>query len=326
MTPLRTCLGLAAAFCAALSGPSTAQDFPSRPVTMVVPFAAGGPGDVIARLLGPAMGAALGQTVVVENAVGAGGTIGTNRVAKAAPDGYTVLLMHVGQATSATLFRRLPYDPVEDFAPIGLVTDAPMILVAPNDLPGASFAEALAAVRAAPDKVLLGNAGIGSASHLCGLLLMDRLETKLTTVQYRGGGPALIDLMAGRLNLWCDPANGPTPYVRDGKMRALAVTTRSRLATLPDVPTADEAGLKGFDVSTWYGLYAPRGTPPEAVGRLLAALRQALRDPVVKERFEALSLQPIEEARISPEALRAHLVAEVAKWAPVIRKAGIYAD
>lgn len=307
-------------------GPAAAQDYPSRPVTMVVPFSAGGPGDIIGRLLGPAMGGALGQTIVVENVVGAGGTIGTNRVAKAAPDGYTLLLMHVGQATSVTLFRKLPYDPVADFAPIGLVTDAPMILVAPTEFPGTTLGEAIAHIKAHPEQVLLGNAGIGSASHLCGLLLMDRVGTKLTTVQYRGGGPALIDVMAGRLNLWCDPANGPTPYVREGKMKALAVTTLSRLPNLPEVPTADEAGLKGFDVSTWYGLYAPRGTPPAVVDRLLGALRLALRDPVVKERFEALSLQPIEEARVSPEALRAHLSAEVAKWAPVIQKAGIFAD
>ncbi|WP_375458257.1 tripartite tricarboxylate transporter substrate-binding protein [uncultured Enterovirga sp.] len=312
--------------CGVACAPAGAQEFPNRPVTMVVPFSAGGPGDIIGRLLGPAMGAALGPTIVVENAVGAGGTIGTNRVAKAAPDGYTILLMHVGQATSVTLFRKLPYDPVEDFAPIGLVTDAPMIIVAPNDFPGTSFAEAIAHIKANPDRVLLGNAGIGSASHLCGLLLMDRVGTKLTTVQYRGGGPALIDVMAGRLNLWCDPANGPTPYVQEGKMKALAVSTLSRLPNLPEVPTADEAGLKGFDVSTWYGLYAPRGTPPAVIDRLLVALRAALRDQTVKERFVALSLQPIEESRVTPEALRAHLVAEVAKWAPVIRKAGVFAD
>lgn len=303
-----------------------AQDYPSRPVTMVVPFAAGGPGDVIARLLTPAMSASLGQPVTVENVVGAGGTIGTNRVAKAEPDGHTILLMHVGQATSATLFRKLPYDPVGDFAMIGLVTDAPMILVAPNDFPARTFAEAIALIRREPDKVLLGNAGVGSASHLCGLLLMDRVGTKLTTVQYRGGGPALIDLMANRLSLWCDPANGPVPYVKDGKMRALSITTPRRLAALPDVPTASEAALPGFDVSTWYGLYAPKGTPQAAIDKLVAALRRALRDPTVKERFAALSLEPMDESQASPEALRAHLVAEIAKWAPVIRKAGVFAD
>jgi tripartite-type tricarboxylate transporter receptor subunit TctC len=309
-----------------LLGPALAEGFPVRPLTMVVPFAAGGPGDVIARLLTPAMSASLGQPVTVENVVGAGGTIGTNRVAKAAPDGHTVLLMHVGQATSATLFRKLPYDPVGDFATIGLVTDAPMVLVAPTEFPAKTFQQALELMRNDPDKVLLGNAGVGSASHLCGLLLMERAGAKLTTVQYRGGGPALIDLMANRLSLWCDPANGPVPYVKDGKLLALAVTTPKRLAALPDVPTADEAGLPGFAVSTWYGLYAPKGTPQAAIDKLVAALRQALRDPIVKERFAALSLEPMDEAQASPEALRAHLVAEVAKWAPIIKKAGVFAD
>lgn len=316
----------ACVFALAIAAEARADAYPSRPISMVMPFAAGGPGDVIARLLTPAMGASLGQSVTIENVVGAGGTIGTNRVAKAAPDGYTVLLMHVGQATSATLFRKLPYDPVGDFEPIGLVTDAPMVLVAPNDFPAKSFPEAMTYIRANPDKVMLGNAGIGSASHLCGLLLMDRLGTKLTTVQYRGGGPALIDVMAGRLSLWCDPANGPVPYVAEGKMKALAITTPARLAQLPGVPTVQESGLADFQVSTWYGLYAPRGTPPEALDKLGTALRAALRDPIVKKRFQALSLEPMPDDKATPAALRAHLQSEIAKWAPVIKKAGVFAD
>ena len=311
---------------AGIGASARADDYPTRPVTMVMPFAAGGPGDIIARLLTPVMGASLGQAVTVENVVGAGGTIGTNRVAKAQADGYTLLLMHVGQATSATLFRKLPYDPVGDFEPIGLVTDAPMILVAPNDFPAKTFTEALAYLKTSPDKVLLGNAGVGSASHLCGLLLMDRLGTKLTTVQYRGGGPALIDVMAGRLSLWCDPANGPIPYVADGKMKALAITTGRRLAQLPGVPTAQEAGLADFQVSTWYGLYAPKGTPAPALEKIGNALRAALRDPTVKERFEALSLEPMPDDKATPAALRAHLQAEIEKWSPIIKKAGVYAD
>ena len=310
----------------AAGAPARADDYPSRPVTMVMPFAAGGPGDIIARLLTPVMGASLGQAVTVENVVGAGGTIGTNRVAKAQADGYTLLLMHVGQATSATLFRKLPYDPVGDFEPIGLVTDAPMILVAPNDFPAKTFTEAMAHMKAKPDSVLLGNAGVGSASHLCGLLLMDRLGTKLTTVQYRGGGPALIDVMAGRLSLWCDPANGPIPYVAEGKMKALAITTGKRLKQLPDVPTVQESGLADFQVSTWYGLYAPKGTPAPVLAKIGAALRAALRDPTVKERFEALSLEPMPDDKATPEALRAHLSAEIAKWSPIIKKAGVFAD
>ena len=324
---MKRLLALALGFLTIAAGVSArADDYPSRPVTMVMPFAAGGPGDIIARLLAPVMGASLGQAVTVENVVGAGGTVGTNRVAKAQADGYTLLLMHVGQATSATLFRKLPYDPVGDFEPIGLVTDAPMILVAPNDFPAKTFTEAMAHMKAKPDSVLLGNAGVGSASHLCGLLLMDRLGTKLTTVQYRGGGPALIDVMAGRLSLWCDPANGPIPYVAEGKMKAFAITTGNRLKQLPDVPTAQEAGLADFQVSTWYGLYAPKGTPAPVLEKIGNALRAALRDPTVKERFEALSLEPMPDDKATPEALRAHLSAEIAKWSPIIKKAGVFAD
>ncbi|WP_171219994.1 tripartite tricarboxylate transporter substrate-binding protein [Enterovirga aerilata] len=293
---------------------------------MVVPFAAGGPGDVIGRILGSAMGQNLGQTVVIENVGGAGGTIGTGKVANAPPDGYTVLLMHVGQATSVTLFRKLNYDPVGDFEPIGLVTDVPMILVGNNDFPPRDLRELAAYIREHREKVLLGNAGIGSASHLCGLLLMSTLDTQMTTVQYRGGGPALIDIMGGRINLWCDPATGPTPYVREGKMRAYAVTTKSRLPTLPDLPTADEAGLPGFEVSTWYGLYAPKGTPKPVVERLVVALQAALKDPTVAQRFGELSMQPVPADKANPPALASHLRAEVDKWAPIIRKAGIHAD
>ncbi len=320
--------GFWALICAALLGgaPALADTFPSRPITMVVPFAAGGPGDVIGRILGAAMGQQLGQTIVIENVGGAGGTIGTAKVAKAAPDGYTVLLMHVGQATSVSLFHKLTYDPVGDFAQIGLVTDVPMILVGNNDFPPRDLRELSAYVKEHKDKVLLGNAGIGSASHLCGLLLMSTLGTEATTVQYRGGGPALIDIMAGRINLWCDPATGPTPYVKEGKMRAYAVTTKSRLATLPDLPTADEAGLPGFEVSTWYGLYAPNGTPKPVLDRLLGSLQAALKDPTVVQRFGELSMQPVAAEKVNPAALAAHLRAEVDKWASIIRKAGIHAD
>ena len=206
------------------------------------------------------------------------------------------------------------------------MTDVPMVLVAPPEFPPKDLNEAVIYAKSNSETVLLGNAGVGSASHLCGLLLMDALQTKLTTVQYRGGGPALIDVMAGRLHLWCDPATGPTPYVREGKMKALAITTKTRLPTLPDVPTADEAGLPGFEVSTWYGLYAPRGTPEPVMNKLVHALQQAVKDPTVIERFAALSMQPVTEQQATPAALRSHLKAEVEKWAPVIRKAGVYAD
>jgi tripartite-type tricarboxylate transporter receptor subunit TctC len=196
--------------------PTFAQDYPNRPITLVVPFSAGGPGDVIARLLGTSMSATLKQAIVIENVVGAGGTLGTNRVAKAPPDGYTLLLMHVGQATAPALYAKLPFDPIGDFAPIGLVTDVPMILVARPNFPAKDLKELVAHVRALGDKVTYGNVGLGSASHLCGLMFMSTVEAKLTPVYYKGGGPALNDIIAGHIDVYCDPATGPTPYIQAG--------------------------------------------------------------------------------------------------------------
>ena len=238
--------------------PALAEDFPSRPITMVVPFSAGGPGDVIARLLGTSMSATLKQSIIIENVVGAGGTLGTNRVAKAAPDGYTILLMHVGQATAPSLYAKLPFDPVGDFAPIGLVTDVPMILVARANFPAKDMKELVAHVRAQGDKVTYGNVGLGSASHLCGLMFMSAIETKLTPIYYKGGGPALNDIIAGHIDVYCDPATGPTPYIQAGTIPGYAITSKKRVPTLPNLPTAAEAGVPKFDVTTWYGMYAPK--------------------------------------------------------------------
>jgi tripartite-type tricarboxylate transporter receptor subunit TctC len=302
---------------------ASAQDFPSRPITMVVPFSAGGPGDVIARLIGGAMSATLKQPVVIENVVGAGGTIGTNRVAKAAPDGHTVLLMHVGQATAPALYAKLPFDPVGDFATIGLVTDVPMILVARPKFPAKNLKELVAHVRAEGDKLTYGNVGLGSASHLCGLMFMSAIDAKLTPVYYKGGGPALNDLIAGHVDVYCDPATGPTPHIQAGTLRGYAITGKTRVATLPDLPTAAEAGLPAFDVTTWYGLYAPRNTPKPVVDTLVAALQTALKDPDVVRRFAELSMAPVEPARATPAALESFLKSEVQKWGRIIGAAGI---
>ena len=233
--------------------PAFAQEFPSRPITLVVPFSAGGPGDVIARLLGTSMSATLKQALVIENVVGAGGTLGTNRVAKAAPDGYTLLLMHVGQATAPALYAKLPFDPVGDFAPIGLVTDVPMILVARANFPAKDLKELVSYVRTQGDKVTYGNVGLGSASHLCGLLFMSAIEAKLTPIYYKGGGPALNDIIAGHIDVYCDPATGPTPYIQAGTIPGYAITSKKRVPTLPNGPTSAEAGVPKFDVTTWYG-------------------------------------------------------------------------
>ena len=304
--------------------PAFAQDYPSRPITMVVPFSAGGPGDVIARLLGTSMSATLKQSIVIENVVGAGGTLGTNRVAKAAPDGYTLLLMHVGQATAPALYAKLPFDPVGDFAPIGLVTDVPMILVARANFPAKDLKELVAYVRAQGDKVTYGNVGLGSASHLCGLMFMSAIEAKLTPIYYKGGGPALNDIIAGHIDVYCDPATGPTPYIQAGTIPGYAITSKKRVPTLPNVPTSAEAGVPKFDVTTWYGLYAPRNTPKPIVDALVDALQKALKDPPLVNRFAELSMAPVEEERATPAALEApSQERKSTRWGRIIKDAGI---
>jgi tripartite-type tricarboxylate transporter receptor subunit TctC len=306
-----------------LALPAFGQEYPSRPITLVVPFSAGGPGDVIARLLGSSMSATLKQPLVIENVVGAGGTIGTNRVAKAAPDGYTLLLMHVGQATAPALYAKLPFDPVGDFAPIGMVTDVPMIRVARPNFPAKDLKELVAYVRAQGDKLTYGNVGLGSASHLCGLMFMSAIETKLTAVYYKGGGPALNDVIAGHIDVYCDPATGPTPYIQAGTMPGYAITGNKRVPTLPNLPTAAEAGLPAFDVTTWYGMYAPRDTPKPIVDALVDALQKALKDPALINRFAELSMTPVEEERATPAALERLLKLEIERWGRIIRDAGI---
>jgi len=303
--------------------PAIAQDFPHRPITMVVPFSAGGPGDVIARLLGTSMGNTLKQSVIIENVVGAGGTLGTNRVAKATPDGYTVLLMHVGQATAPALYAKLPFDPIGDFAPIGLVTDVPMILVARANFPAKDLKELVTYVRAQGDKVTYGNVGLGSASHLCGLMFMSTIDSKLTPVYYKGGGPALNDIIAGHIDVYCDPATGPTPYIQAGTIPGFAITSKKRVSTLPNLPTSAEAGVPAFDVTTWYGLYAPRNTPKPIVDALVDALQKALKDPPLVNRFAELSMSPVEPERATPAALDAFLRSETEKWSRIIKQAGI---
>ncbi|HEU4379221.1 MAG TPA: tripartite tricarboxylate transporter substrate-binding protein [Hyphomicrobiaceae bacterium] len=303
--------------------PAAAQDYPNRVLTLVVPFAAGGPGDTIARIVAAAMSPHLGQQIIVENTLGAGGTIGTHRVAKATPDGYTILLMHVGQATSVSLYSKLPYDPVNDFEKIGLVTDVPMIIVARPDYPPADLKELIAFVKERGDKAMYAHSGVGSAAHLCGMVFQSATGTKPSVVPYKGGGPVLNDLMGGHIDFYCDPATGPTPLVQSGKLKAYAVTTRTRLKTLPNLPTTAEAGAPDIEVSTWYGLYAPRGTPKPIVGKLEAALQSALQDPSVVQRFAELSMEPVSQDRATSAALDAFLKAEVAKWATIIKAAGV---
>jgi tripartite-type tricarboxylate transporter receptor subunit TctC len=306
--------------------PAAAQNYPAKSVTMIVPFAAGGPTDTVARLIGQSMGKTMGQTIIVENVGGAGGTLGAARAAKASPDGYTVFLHHIGHATAATLYRKLPYDTVGDFSPIGLVTDVPMTLVAKGGFQPNTLGELIAYVKQNKDKVSYANAGVGAASHLCGMLFMSAIDTELTTVAYRGTGPAMNDLLGGQVDIMCDQTTNTTSQIKAGKIKAYAVTTPTRVPSLPDVPTSTEAGLPTLQVAVWHGLYAPKGTPKPVVDRLVAALHTALDDPLVKERFAELGTEPVAKDKATPDALAAHLKAEIAKWAPIIKKAGVYAD
>src|SRR3982751_5458958 len=278
----RLLAGLAAALFAAAAA---AQEYPSRTITIVVPFAAGGPTDTVARLIGQSMGKTLGQTVIVKNTAGAGGTIGVEKVAKAKPDGYTLLLMHIGISTSPSLYRNLRYDPIKELDPIGLIPDVPMTIVANKDFPPKDMKELIDYVRANKDKVTYANAGVGAASHLCGMLLMSAIQTDVTTVPYKGTGPAMTDLMGGQVDFMCDQTTNTTPQIKGGKVKAYAVTTKQRLKSLPDVPTADEAGLKGFEVTVWHGVWAPKGTPKPIIERLEKALQEALKDPNVISEF-----------------------------------------
>lgn len=307
-------------------GSVAAQDFPSKNVIMVVPFSAGGPTDTVARIIAQPMSKALKQQVIIENTAGAGGTLAAARVAKATPDGHTLLLHHIGHATSATLYRKLPFDTVNDFEPIGQVADIPMSLIGKKDLAANNLKELIAFIKTNKEKVLLGNAGIGAASHLCGMLLQTALQTEVTTLPYKGTGPAMNDLLGGQFDIMCDQTTSTTGQIKGGRVKAYGVTTRTRVASLPDIPTLDEAGLPGFEVVVWQGIYAPKGTPKPVVDKLVAALNEALRDPVVKARLAELGSEPVPPAKATPEGLRSHLKAEIAKWAPIIKKAGAYAD
>lgn len=305
---------------------SSAQDYPTRPITIIVPFSAGGPTDTVTRLVAEAMSRDLGQQIVVENVGGAGGTLGAARAAKAEPDGYTLLLYHIGMATTKILYRKLPHDPLSDFAYIGLVTEVPMTLVARPDFPADDLKSLIEYVKANKDKVTYANAGIGAASHLCGMLFMSAIETPLTTVPYKGTGPALTDLMGGQVDFMCDQTTNTTSQIKGGKVKAYVTTSKERLNNLPDLPTSAEAGMPDFQVGVWHGLYAPKGTPEPIIKRLNEALKKALKDENVIKRFAELGTAPVPEEEVTPEALEAKLKAEIARWEPVIKAAGVYAD
>ncbi|MFI0845701.1 tripartite tricarboxylate transporter substrate-binding protein [Mesorhizobium sp. IMUNJ 23232] len=325
MKKLLATLAVAASFTLAAYS-ADAQTYPERTITVVVPFAAGGPTDTVTRLVAEAMSKDLGQQIVVENVGGAGGTLGAGRVASADPDGYTLLLHHIGMSTSATLYRKLAYDTLNAFEYVGLVTEVPMTIVARKDLEPADLKSLVEYAKANKDTVTVANAGIGAASHLCGMLFMSAIDTPLVTVPYKGTGPAMTDLLGGQVDIMCDQTTNTTKQILGGTIKAYAVTTPKRLDVLPDVPTTDEGGLPGMQVAIWHGLYAPKGTPTEITERLSKSLQVALKDPNVVARFAELGTTPSPEADATPAALKAKLESEITRWQPIIEAAGQYAD
>lgn len=305
---------------------SAQSGFPDKPISLVVPFAAGGPTDVVARMMAIPMGKALGQSVIVENAVGAGGTIAATKVARATPNGYTILIHHMGMATAPALYKKLQFDPLKDFDYVGQVVDVPMTLLGRKDFPANNLPELLAYIKANKDKVSLANAGLGAVSHLCGLLFMTQIETDLNTIPYKGTGPAMNDLLGGQVDLLCDQTTQTVPMIKEQRVKVFGATTTKRLTALPAVPTLDEQGLKGFEVKVWHGIYAPKGTPKPVIDKLVAGLQAAMQDPMVKQRLAELSSEIVPQDKMTPAGLETHLKAEIAKWGPVIKKAGIYAD
>jgi len=304
-------------------------DYPEKPITLVVPFAAGGPTDKVARDLAEVLRKGLNnQTVLIENVGGAGGTLGANKVAKAAPDGHTLLLHHIGMATSPALYRNLPYKTLDDFEYLGMVNEVPMTLIGRPTLPANNYAELVKWLEANKGKINLANAGLGAASHLCGLLFQQSLKIDMTTVPYKGTAPAMTDILGGQVDIMCDQTTNTTSQIESGKVKAYAVTTLKPLTTpaLAKLPTLDSSGLKGFDVSIWHALYAPKGTPKAVQDKVNAALRNALKDPEFIKRQEALGAVVITDGRLAGAEHKKFVESEINKWGPAIKAAGQYAD
>jgi tripartite-type tricarboxylate transporter receptor subunit TctC len=318
---------LATAF--AMTATAALAEYPDKPITIVVPFAAGGPTDKVARDLAEALRKPLNnQPIIIENVGGAGGTLGATKVAKASNDGYTLLLAHIGISTAPALYRNLQYKTLEDFEYLGMVNEVPMTLIGRSTLPANNMAELMKWMEANKGKINLANAGLGAASHLCGLLFQQAAKIDMTTVPYKGTGPAMTDLLGGQVDLMCDQTTNTTSQIEAGKVKAFAVSTTKRLTTpaLAKLPTLDESGMKGFNVSIWHGMYAPKGTAKPIQDKLNAALRTALKDPEFIKRQEALGAVVVTDARLAPAEHKKFVEAEIAKWGPAIKAAGQYAD
>jgi len=311
---------------AALATGAAAQQYPTRSLTMLVPYAAGGPTDTVARVVAQSMGKPLGQSVIVENRPSAGGILAPEQVKNAKPDGYTILIHHIGMATTPALYRQLRFNPLADFDYIGLINDVPMTLIARGNFPAKDFKEFLDYIKKNKDKVSYANAGIGAASHLCGMLFMSAIQTDILTVPYKGTAPAMNDLLGGQVDFMCDQTTNTTSQIKSGKVKVYGVTSSKRVGSLPDVPTLAEQGLKGFEVGIWHGLYGPKGLPKPVSDKLVAALQEAVKDPAVQKRFADLGATTYPADKATPAALQQHLKAEIDKWGPLIKKAGVYAD
>ncbi|HET9645456.1 MAG TPA: tripartite tricarboxylate transporter substrate-binding protein [Burkholderiaceae bacterium] len=304
-------------------------EYPDKPVTIVVPFAAGGPTDKVARDLAEALRKPLGGQVIIENVGGAGGTLGAGKVAKSAPDGYTLLLHHIGMATAPALYRSLAFKPLDDFEYLGLVNEVPMTLIGRPSLPASNYAELSTWLAANKSKVNLAHAGLGSASHLCGLLYQSATKIEMTTVPYKGTAPAMTDLLGGQIDLMCDQTTNTSQQIDTGKVKAYAVTTARRITSSPalaKLPTLDEAGLKGFNVTIWHGLYAPKGTPKPVLEKLNTALKGALKDGEFIKHQEALGAVVVSDGRVNGAEHKKFVESEIARWTPIIKAAGQYAD
>jgi len=309
-----------------VSRTARAETYPTRPITLIVPFAAGGPTDVLARILGAHMQTTLGQTIVIENVTGASGTLAGLRAARAAPDGYTITIGHWGTHVLNGAIYQLQYDVLHDFAPIALLANGPQLIIGRPTLAARDLKELVGWLKDNPNKVTAGTAGAGSGAHIAGVFFQSMTGTSFSFVPYRGAGPALNDLMAGHIDLMFDQATNSLPQVRGGKVKAYAVTSRSRLASDPDIPTVDEAGLPGLYIAYWHGLWAPKNASAEIVARLNAAVVGALGDPAVKQRFLELGQETPPPERQTPAGLKSHQTAEIEKWWPIIKAANIKAD
>ena len=325
MLRARSRTALLACAIALLSAPSigSAQDFPNRPITLTMPYAPGGPGDAITRVFASSLQKHLGVQVVVDNPAGASGTIGTAKVARSRPDGYTLLMIHVSHATNGAMFKSLPYSPVDDFDPVARGTSGPMVIVTRQGFPATTLTEFIQHVRSNADKISLAHAGVGSASHLCALMMMGALNVKLNEVPYKGTAPALADLMGGQVDVLCDQTSGTVPQVRTGRIRAVAAAGRNRLPQLPDVPAVAEAGIDGLEINISFGLYAPKGTPRPVIDRLVEGMQKSVTDPDTRSRLEAMGVAAVPADQATPEALRAHLKREIDTLVPLLVRAGV---